>query len=298
MSHIFVKKVISEVKKYAGQEWWYNFRTIPTLIDEKQVETFSKSLSLKYSKITKKWDDDKNSEWIARVFLSAKMILSASVMLESLEYAERKNLRAVIPNLEYYSILSAIRAVVFVSPLIEWQNGKIIIQTHKKSINVVSDWLSNLDKDLAERFKKYILHSKAYRELISYRAPSSGDSFRKSTEFDVIELCQLLVELAQLHSEVLERSIHKHVKGIYNFKEEYITQVCHSEIDGNSFWDDEDSYRLDYLRRKYPLPTNIQHILSEGHVEDFFGSWCAKEETDGDIFNPDDNWYVIFDVTL
>jgi len=153
MSHIFVKKVISEVKKYAGQEWWYNFRTIPTLIDEKQVETFSKSLSLKYSEITKKWDDDKNSEWIARVFLSAKMILSASVMLESLEYAERKNLRAVIPNLEYYSILSAIRAVVFVSPLIEWQNGKIIIQTHKKSINVVSDWLSNLDKDLAERFK-------------------------------------------------------------------------------------------------------------------------------------------------
>jgi len=72
MSHIFVKKVISEVKKYAGQEWWYNFRTIPTLIDEKQVETFSKSLSLKYSEITKKWDDDKNSEWIARVFYQQK----------------------------------------------------------------------------------------------------------------------------------------------------------------------------------------------------------------------------------
>jgi len=114
----------------------------------------------------------------------------------------------------------------------------------------------------------------------------------------VIELCQLLVELAQLHSEVLERSIHKHVKGTYNFKEEYITQVCHSKIDGNSFRDDEDAYRLDYLRRKYPLPTNIQHILSEGHVEDFFGSWCAKEETDDDIFDPDDNWYIIFDVTL
>lgn len=298
MSYIFVRKVISEVKKYACQEWWYDFRTIPTLIDEKQIETLSKSLSLKYSKITKKWDDDKNSEWIARIFLSAKMILSASVMLESLEYAERKNLRTVIPNLEYYSILSAIRSVVFVSPLLEWQKGKLITQTHKKSINVVSDRLSILDKELAERFKKFILHSKAYRELISYRAPSSGDSFRKSTEFDVIELCQLLVELAQLHSEVLERSIHKNVKGTFNFKEEYITQVCHSEIDGNSFWDREDAYRLDYLRRKYPLPTNIQHIMSEGHVEDFFGSWCAEEETDNDIFDPDDNWYIIFDVTL
>ncbi len=51
-------------------------------------------------------------------------------------------------------------------------------------------------------------------------------------------------------------------------------------------------------RRKYPLPTNIQHIMSEGHVEDFFGSWCAEEETDDDIFDPDENWYIIFDVTL
>lgn len=296
MSHIFVRKVISGTTKYAGQEWWYDYRTLPNLIDEEQIENYCKSLSQKYSKITKKWDDDKNSEWIARIFLSAKMILSASVMLESLEYAERKNLRTVIPNLEYYSILSAIRSVVFASPLLEWQNGKLIKQTHKKSINVVSDWLSILDKELADRFKKFILHSKAYRELISYRAPSSGDSFKKSTEFDVIELCELLVELAQLHSEILEKSIHKNVKEVFNFKEEYITQVCHSEIDGNSFWDREDAYRLDYLRRKYPLPTNIQHIMSEGHVEDFFGSWCAEEETDDDIFDPDDNWQIIFDV--
>jgi hypothetical protein len=38
--------------------------------------------------------------------------------------------------------------------------------------------------------------------------------------------------------------------------------------------------------------------MSEGHVEDFFGSWCAEEDTDADIFDPDDNWYIIFDVTL
>ena len=190
MSHIFIRKAISERKKYAGHGWWYDFRTIPTLLDEAQIESYCKGLSQKYSKLTKKWNDDKNSEWIARIFLSAKMILSASVMLESLEYAERKNLRTVIP-------------IIFVSPLLEWQNGNLIKQTHKKSINIVSDLLAILNKKLADKFKKFILHSKAYRELISYRAPSSGDSFKKSTEFDVIDLCVLLVELAQLHSEVL-----------------------------------------------------------------------------------------------
>ena len=104
-----------------------------------------------------------------------------------------------------------------------------------------------------------------------------------------------MAELAQMHSELLERSIHKNVKDIFNFNEEYIVQVCHSEIDGFSFWDHEDEYRLNYLRRKYPIPTNIQHIMSEGYVEDFFSSWYAKKETD-DIFDPDDNWQIIFDV--
>jgi hypothetical protein len=290
--------MITDTNTYAGQQWWYKFRAIPRFIKEDRIESYSRGLAQKYSFITTGWDADRNSEWIVRIYLSAKMILSASVMLESLEYAERKNLRTVIPNLEYYSILSCLRSVIFVSPLLKWQNGMLITQTHKKTINAVSDWLSILDRELSNKFKKFILHLKAYRELISYRAPSSGDSFKKSTEFDVIELCQLLVELAQLQSEVLERSIHKNVKGKFNFKKDYIAQVCHSEIDGNSFWDKEDAYRLDYLRRKYPLPTNIQHIMSEGHVEDFFGSWCAEEDTDADIFDPDDNWYIIFDVTL
>lgn len=296
MSHILVKKILFETNTYAGQEWWYDFGTIQSLMPEEQIKAYSKGLSQKYSVITKKWDDDKNSEWIARVFISAKMILSASLLLESLEYAERKNLRTVVPTLKYYSILSALRSIIFVSPIPEWQNGELIKQTHKKSINIVSDWLSILDKQFGERFKEFILHLKAYRELISYRAPSSGDSFEKSTAFDVVELCKLLVEFAQFHSEILEKSIHKNVKGVFSFKEEYITQICHSQIDGNSFWDTEDTYRLNYLRRKYPLPTNIQHIMSEGHVEDFFGAWCADEESNEDVFDPDDNWRIIFDV--
>jgi hypothetical protein len=40
-------------------------------------------------------------------------------------------------------------------------------------------------------------------------------------------------------------------------------------------------------------------MMSEGHVEDFFGSWCNNEnkrdQKDGD-FNPDENWGIIFDV--
>jgi hypothetical protein len=141
---------------------------------------------------------------------------------------------------------------------------------------------------------------KAYRELISYRAPSTGDSFPKAEfDLDLRALCQLLSEMAQAQSELLEVSILKNAKGTYTFLDEYIRQACHTDIDGHSFWDTEDQYRLDYLRRKHPWPTNIMHIMSEGHVEDFFGAWLPKdnnEDENKDIFNPDENWRVIFDV--
>jgi hypothetical protein len=157
--------------------------------------------------------------------------------------------------------------------------------------------LAKLDHELAGMVKQQVLHIKAYRELISYRAPSSGDSFSKiDIGLSTVDLCQMLVEVAQLQSEVLEASVIKHAEGSFSFKEDYINQICITKIDGNSFMDGEDAYRLGYLKRKYPLPTNIQHMMAEGHIEDFFGSWCPKEETEEDVFDPDENWRIIFDV--
>lgn len=300
MSHIFVKKVIGEKTNFAGRNWWYDFRTFSKVFDEKAVEKYSLSSLALYSELTKSWNDELNSEWLCRVYLSAKMVLSASLMINSLEFAESKNLRIPSSYLEYYSIQASLRAVVFTSPKTKWDEGALIKLPHKKSINVVCDVLAKLDKEFSGKIKKYVLHLKAYRELISYRAPSSGDSFKKiHFDLDLITLCQLLCEVAQAQSELLEVSILKNAKGSYDFLDNYIDQVCNTEIHGYSFWDDEDWYRLGYLKRKYPLPTNIMHILSEGHVEDFFGAWLPKNDDDIEnkyAFNPDNNWRVIFDV--
>ena len=297
MSHILIRKHIDDQISFAGRNWWYSFHILPSLFKKDSIKEYAERLSKTYSKQTKIWNDDLNSEWISRIFLAGKMVLSSSVMLQSLEYAENKNLRIVVTYLEYYSILMALRAMVFTSPLTEWRNGELIKLDHKRTINIAGDILSKLDKKLAAELRANILHLKAYRELISYRAPSSGDSFPKSkTSIDTRDICQMLVELAQLQSEVLESSVCKNAKGKFTFKRDFIKQVCHSEIEGNVFWDKEDAYRMHYLRRKYPLPTNICHMMSEGHVEDFFGSWCAKDETDNDVFDPDNNWRIIFDV--
>lgn len=301
MSHIFVRQAIGEKKSFADRDWWYQFRSFSRVFDGDSVKKYSMGMLTEFSKITKAWTDELNSEWLCRVYFSAKMILSASLMLNSLNYAESRNIRISSSYLEYYAIQSTLRAVLFTSPLPKWKNGELIKLPHKTSINTVCDIIARLDNDFSRRLKSHILYMKAFRELISYRAPSRGDSFIKS-KFDMnpVELCQLLSEIAQVQSELMEVSLLKNAAGkSYAFLDEYIEQVCHSEIEGYGFKDDEDQYRLDYLKRKHPWPTNIMHIMSEGHVEDFFGAWLPTGDEEGegkDVFDPDSNWGVIFDV--
>jgi hypothetical protein len=280
----------------AGYSWGYDFKAMSHHFGETALKRFIERLASQCSKQTKVWNHDLNSQWVCRDYLAVKMILSSSVMLESLEYAEEKNLRFVISYLEYYSVLSLLRAVVFTDPNTHWNSGDVVYQNHRATINNSAAIIAKLDRQLSKTIKEQVEYLKAYRELISYNAPSSGDAFpRLKLPLTVMELCRLLAEVAQLQSEVFERSVGKHAKTGFSLKPDYIRFVCSREIEGYSFDDREDAYRLDYIRRKHPFPTDLLHMMSEGHVEDFFGSWCAKEEEDG-VFDPDDDWRIIFDV--
>lgn len=296
MSHIHIRKLIESRTNYAGRSWSYEFRCIPATCDEGAVTKTCERLLQGVAPVTKDWDNEKNAEWISRIYFAAKMILSSSVMAQSLEFASAKNLRSVISYLDYYTVLNTLRAIILTNPHTAWENGALLATTHTKTINVAMAIVSQFDKSTAEKASRHITHLKAFRELISYRAPSSGDAFQKP-DIDVIGFSRLCAEIAQMQSELIEVSILKNAKGTFTLSDEAIQRICHVEIDGISFFDREDSYRMGYLQRKYPLPTNILHIMSEGHVEDFFGSWCSKSENeDESLFNPDENWSILFDV--
>ncbi len=294
MSHILIRKLIEGKSEFAGRSWFYEFQSIPEQCQETTIAKASERILQQCAPITKDWNDDRNSEWVSRIYFAAKMILSSSVMAQSLEFAGDKNLRAVMSYLDYYTVLNVLRAVILTNPTVEWGEGSLLQTTHTKTINVGITILRQFDNDLASQIKNHVTHLKAFRELISYRAPSSGDSFPKA-DIDVIKLCKLLAEIAQMQSEIFESSALKHAIGNFSISEEAITRICEVEIDGFEFFDQEDYYRMDYLRRKHPFPTNVCHVMSEGHVEDFFGSWRAEEDED-ENFNPDENWRIIFDV--
>jgi hypothetical protein len=108
--------------------------------------------------------------------------------------------------------------------------------------------------------------------------------------------CRLLAELTQMNSELLEVSFEKHTSDVpFSIRENAVRQFVSTEIEGRSFTDYEDVRRLIYLMQKHPRPTSVKALLTDGHVEDFFGAWIGESESEMN-FNPDDNLAVIFDV--
>jgi hypothetical protein len=223
------------------------------------------------------------------------MILAASLQLTASQYASSKNLRIVNPYLAYYSVLSLMRSIVFTLPEQEWNDGQLIKLSHSKILSLAIDHIAHFDQEMAASIRKSVLNLRAARELISYWHPTSGD---KNLVFqDEIKISTILSEIAQFNSEILERSILKRAsKDSFEFLNSYIYKISQINLHGNVFFDQEDSYRLDYIKRKYPSPPNILHIMTEGHVEDFFDAWTTEDEEGFGNFDPDENWRIIFDI--
>jgi hypothetical protein len=160
--------------QYAGKDWSYNYRRLFDLCSEDDLKSRHGQISQQYAKLTKCWTVESNSEWSCRTYFATKMILNATVLFNSLDFAERMGLRTANPYFEYYATLSLLRGLVYTLPSELWQSGKLIEISHTKAINLAFDWLAKFNKTKADELKETTLQLKAQRELIAYRAPASA----------------------------------------------------------------------------------------------------------------------------
>ena len=116
----------------------FNYKYMYDLFSKPQLETYRNWIYSKHHKnINNSMTINLNSEWITRNYLSSKMILSATVMLTSLEYAIKKNLKMTVPYLYYYALITCCRALIYANPHNEWkENSDFLTMSHSKIINL------------------------------------------------------------------------------------------------------------------------------------------------------------------
>lgn len=278
----------------------FEYVHINNYFKKEEIEKTYCKLTRAYSLQTNKWSDQLNSEWTIRYYLAVKMILSSSVLLSSLEYAIEKNLRIVEPYLIYYSLLSVCRALIYTLPYNSWDNGKILTLNHSQIINIASNTVAAINNVEGNNIKELLTRSKHYRELFSYKFPANG--IKRLNRYVIVDIeeaikyCSLISEIAQFNSDILQLAIDKNIKKEYEFVDDILSKGFEYNLkEGDCIIDEEDYYRIGYILRKVKRPYNIQWMMTEGMVEDFYGAWCSNDET-VDVFDPDKNWQIIFPV--
>ncbi len=290
------RKGATEKSSWAGRQWYYQYLEIPTIIEEKDAEKRIQKVLQNYAAKTRAWDNEQNSDWVCRIYFATKLLMMATLQVNSLAYSEEHNVRVIQPHLRYYSLFSLCKAICFTLPELEWANGNLLTMTHERVIRHAVAYIRTFSKKAADSIEASCRLAKAQRELIDYNAPSGGDV--QLTELKRFRgTCRLLAEFAQLNSELLEISFEKHTNDTeFELVEARLWAVFQVEIEGHVFLDEEDVRRIGYLARKHPRPTSIRMMLTDGHVEDFFGAW-GEEESDSQNFDPDGHWDAIFEIS-
>ncbi|WP_246731316.1 hypothetical protein [Rhizobium leguminosarum] len=285
-----------------GSSLSYNYRELASRCSDSEIENYIRRTRDLFDPIAREFSDAHNTEWFIRSYLALKYVLGSTVLANSAEYAENRNLQVTLPYLRYYAILNCSRSFLLTLPCLDWRGEKTIEMTHSNILNLTGDKLKRLGQRYEDSLKPRLLAAKDQRELFSYRFPSSGLGIFGDDIVSVdeaVSIARLLTELAQINLACLENRVGKyHPEKKFGLLD--IDDMWHTmRYDSNtaSLIDDEDYSRVAYFVRKYRGPACLAALATDGLVDEFFGAWSPVDDTDdaGD-FNADRQWNLLLDV--
>lgn len=300
--------------RYEPEHFEFEFYHLPQNgIKHEEVAKYCSWVSKNFASICKAgMTSELNSEWILRTYNATKMVMASTLLLNSAKYCIENNVLSTVSYLLYYATFSACRSLIYVAPLSGTNSLNGLLETtHSKVVNIIPDVVAHINKPLSVAIKKQLYELQDERELFSYKFPASG--LTKNPDFEsTVNLCGILVELTELTGRRVQHYIEKHFLQNEASRTDAAKtwQVLNSDIISKLFthqkktakdedeilWiDEEDWYRVNYIKRKVKYPCSIIFTMTEGMTEDFFGAWCSETPIDGE-FDPDRNWNIIFPI--
>jgi hypothetical protein len=290
--------IVPSFSQFTGSDIDFDYRLLASVPFDR-IDSQCKSLRERFRRQTSL--ADASEEWMVRTHVSVKLLLSATVMLSSHNFAAVRRLRIVEPYLSYYSLFNASRALVFLVPEERWRDGALLEDvTHTKVINVTADQLRYLSESVADAYKDIARRALALREFCSYKFPAMGlkgpVSEFSPTDEEVLHFCRYIAEVAELYSECLEAEFKPYANPYGMFSEAPLRRFFEYE---HKFlpWpiDDRDDYwRLGHLLRKVGAPICLQKTATDGLVEDFMAAWDFGDEAKGEYRPLLTDWDLIF----
>ncbi|WP_206118394.1 hypothetical protein, partial [Rhizobium laguerreae] len=153
-----------------GSDFNYHYKELPTRCSDSEIQNYISRTRDLFDPIARAFEDAHNTEWFIRSYLALKYVLGSTVLANSAEYAEERNLQVTLPYLRYYMLLNCSRAFLLTLPCLGWRGEKTIEMTHNNILNLTGDKLKRLgQRDLPLNF-----HPAATRAPAVLNTPSGA----------------------------------------------------------------------------------------------------------------------------
>jgi hypothetical protein len=84
------RKVLTDKVSWASREWYYPYIEIPAVTQDKDAETRIQKVLQNYAAKTRTWNNERNSEWVCRIYLATKLLMMATLQVNSLTFPSRQ----------------------------------------------------------------------------------------------------------------------------------------------------------------------------------------------------------------
>ena len=119
-------------------------------VEDEEIQKFQDATYREFVKLCKNEDGIiemnslLNSEWMLRTYCASKMIMAATLLLNSAEYSIEKNLLITVPYLQYYAMFCAARAFLYVCPYRNTSDiPNLMVTSHEKVLKTTYNEIKN-----------------------------------------------------------------------------------------------------------------------------------------------------------
>lgn len=294
-SQLHIGRMICDDDIYAatGSDYCIGYRALRSEATLEQMQAYCTRAKALFVPIAKAFTPDDNSRWLLRHYLAVKFASASALMAGSAQYAYDHNLMMAVPYFNYYTVLNACRAYLMTAPQLSWEGQKTVEMTHEKILNCAADYMRNLDPGRRLSWRVQMAAYRDQRTLFSYRFPLSGPDFIGRDALDptaAIALAQLVAELGALNSECFDGVLKKHVDeniAVTELSDHHWARLY--ALAGEEEIDHADRHRFGKLRQQWRRVSPLHVLVSDGMMDDLFGSWTNPDRVDGDGgFDPDE----------
>lgn len=261
---------------FAEKTWDYHFRELPFVFEEKRLKKMIDKYQEHNAKNIKNWNEEKNSEWTCRFFTAAKLLLSATLHINTANIIEDKNLLITSPYLRYYTLLSLFRIVCYTLPELKWEKGKVIRLSHDHSAKHTLDYLEKFDEQIAKNVKALLKELKNRRELTTYHASFFKTDAAENARF--VSIFSLLAEIAQFNSEIFETMLNEDEtarEADFAVIDNYLEKITFLQSENHLGSSD---YELPSIVAKSPKPRSLMSTLKTGYIDSQLNWWAKQDD--------------------